>query len=126
MSNLVDHAKYELELAGLFDKDSDYNGGLGEAALEIIEVFAKQGHSGMSASLVTQIVEKLMRYEPLTPLTYAPDEWTDVSEMSSTPMWQNKRKSSTFSKDGGKTHYDLDDDIAVNDMVVTGSGNDDE
>lgn len=109
MSNLTDYAKDELTRAGLFDKDSDYEGMLGNAALEIIEVFAKQGHSGMSASIVTSLVEKLMRFEPLTPLTYGPEEWNDVSEMSGTPMWQNKRKSTTFSVDGGKTHYDLDD-----------------
>jgi hypothetical protein len=105
---LVDYAESELKRAGLFDKDSDYNGMLGEAALEIIKVFSMQGHSGFSASIVTQLVEKLLRYEPLTPLTYEPDEWTDVSEMSGSPMWQNNRKPTTFSRDGGKTHYDLD------------------
>lgn len=109
-SNLVTYARQELELAGLFDKDSNYDGMLGEAALELVKVFAKQGHSGMSASIVTSLVEKLMRYQPLTPLTYAPDEWNDVSEASGRPMWQNKRKGTTFSVDGGKTHYDLDDE----------------
>jgi len=109
MSNLVDYAESELKLAGLFDKDSDYNGALGDAALEIVKVFSKQGHSGASAAIVTSIVEKLLRYEPLTPLTYAPDEWIDVSKESGTPMWQNKRKSTTFSTDGGETHYDVND-----------------
>lgn len=109
MSNLVDYAKDELTRAGLFDEDSDYNGELGNAALEIVKVFAKQGHSGASAAIVTSIVEKLLRFEPLTPLTYEPDEWNNVSEMSGSPMWQNKRKATTFSVDGGKTHYDLDD-----------------
>ena len=109
MSNLTEYAKDELTRAGLFDKDSDYDGALGVAALEIIEVFAKQGHSGFSAGMVTSIVEKLMRFEPLTPLTYEPDEWLDISEQSGTPMWHNKRKFTTFSIDGGKTHYDLDD-----------------
>lgn len=109
MSNLVDYAKDELTRAGLFDEDSDYNGDLGNAALEIVKVFSSQRHSGASAAIVTSIVEKLLRFEPLTPLTFEPDEWNDVSEMSGTPMWQNKRKSTTFSVDGGKTHYDLDD-----------------
>ena len=117
MSELVKHAKRELELAGLFDKDSDYNGMLGNAALEIIEVFARQGHSGYSASVTTSIVEKLMRYEPLTALTYNPDEWNDVSEMSNKPMWQNKRKSSVFSEDGGKTHYDIDEPETVKEKL---------
>ena len=60
----------------------------------------------VSAEIVTQLVEKLVRYQPLTPLTYEPDEWNEVGD----GMWQNKRKSSTFSDDGGKTHYDLNDD----------------
>lgn len=102
MSNLVDYAKSELTLAGLFDKDSDYDGMLGTAVLEIVTVFSKQGHSGFSAEIVTQLVEKLLRYEPITPLTYEPDEWIGHGE-----TWQNKRDSKVFSSDGGKTHSRL-------------------
>lgn len=109
MPTLTEYAKEELNRAGLLDKDSDYDGMLGESALEIIEVFSKQGHSGASASMVTDIVEKLMRYEPLTELTYGPDEWMEVSEESGVPMWQNKRRFTVFSIDGGKTHYELKD-----------------
>lgn len=108
-SQLVKYAEEELKRAGLLNKNSDYDGMLGEAALEIVKVFSKQGHSGYSAETVTQIVEKLMRYEPLTPLTYAPDEWNDVSKESGSEMWQNRRKSTVFSTDGGKTHYDINE-----------------
>ncbi len=108
-SGLVAYARSELDLAGLFDADSDYDGMLGKAALDIIKVFAGQGHSGYSAELTTQLVTRLMRYEPLTPLTFAPDEWNDVSGVSGTPMWQNRRRSTTFSTDGGATWYDLDE-----------------
>lgn len=98
MSNLVKHAKNELKLAGLFDKDSDYNGGLGIATLELIKTFSKQGHSGTSAALVTSLAEKLMRYGPLTPLTGKDNEWTEVTD----GMYQNNRDSRVFknSKDG--------------------------
>jgi hypothetical protein len=109
MSSLVEYAEEELTRAGLLSKESDYEGMLGEAALAIVKVFASQGHSGYSAEMVTQLVEKLMRYEPLTPLTYEPDEWNDVSQESGTPMWQNKRKFNVFSIDGGKTHYEIKD-----------------
>lgn len=105
---LLDFAKTELEIAGLFDEDSDYGGMIGTAVMEIMEVFSKQGHSGFSASMVTDIVNRLMRYEPLTPLTYGPEEWYDRSAESGRPMWQNKRKPSVFSVDHGVTHYDLD------------------
>lgn len=103
MSNLTDYAKSELTRAGLFDKDSDYDGILGPAVLDIVALFASQGHSGMSAEIVTQLATRLMRFEPLMPLTYEPDEWIDHG--SST--WQNRRDSKVFSVDGGKTHYRL-------------------
>jgi len=43
-------ARKWLEQNGLFDKDSDYGGWLGEAVMEVVELVAKQGHSGGSAS----------------------------------------------------------------------------
>ena len=43
MSNLVEFAKKELELAGLFDKDSDYNGMIGGAVLKMVKDFADGG-----------------------------------------------------------------------------------
>ncbi len=104
-SNLYRYAKDELQRAGLFDEDSDYGGMLGEAALEIIAVFAKQGHSGFSASITTDIVNRLMQFKPLTPLTYELDEWNEVG----TGTWQNRRKSTVFSDDGLQTWYDLDE-----------------
>jgi hypothetical protein len=120
MSTLVDHARYELELAGLLDRDSDYDGMIGEAALEVVTLFSKQGHSGMSAEMVTAIVTKLLRYKPLTPLTYAPDEWVDQSEASGgNPTWQNRRDFNVFSKDGGKTHYSVKDVVAKTEKNVT-------
>ena len=110
--DLVAYAKTELELAHLFDKDSDYGGRLGPAVLEIVAAFARQGHSGGSAELVTQLTTKLLRYEPLTPLTYGYDEWSNVSDISGSPLWQNKRDSRVFSTDGGKSHYRLGDEKA--------------
>lgn len=110
MSNLVKHAEYELKLAGLFDKDSDYDGMLGEAVMELVKVFAKQGHSGFSAHQTLRIFNEVANFKPLTPIGKSKDEWVDVSEMSSEqPMWQNKRRGTTFSRDGGKTWYDIDD-----------------
>lgn len=35
--SLKDHAKRELALAGLFDKDSDYAGMIGHAVMKMIE-----------------------------------------------------------------------------------------
>jgi hypothetical protein len=53
--SLVEHAEDELRRAGLFDKDSDYDGILGQAALEVVRVFANQGRSGASAANVIKL-----------------------------------------------------------------------
>ena len=65
MSNLIDHANKELTRVGLFDKDSDYDGMLGDAVLELITTFANQGHSGMSAEMTIQLFERLSRFEEI-------------------------------------------------------------
>lgn len=109
MSNLVKHAKEELEFAGLFDKDSDYNGMLGDAVLELVKVFSKQEHSGFSAHQTLKIFNLVADYKPLTPIGTTKNEWMDISEASGYPCWQNYRRGSTFSRDGGKTWYDIDD-----------------
>lgn len=109
MSNLVKHAKEKLEFAGLFDKDSDYNGMLGDAVLELVKVFSKQEHSGFSAHQTLKIFNLVADYKPLTPIGTTKNEWMDISEASGYPCWQNYRRGSTFSRDGGKTWYDIDD-----------------
>lgn len=65
MSNLVNHANEQLSKQGLFDKDSDYDGELGKGVLELITVFANQGHSGYSAELTIQLFSKLARFEDI-------------------------------------------------------------
>lgn len=105
-SNQVAFAESELRRAGLFDADSDYNGMLGVAALDMVRLFSVQGHSGMSAGIVSSLLRKLLAQEPLTPLTGADDEWNDVGEISGRPWWQNKRCSRVF-KEADGIAYDV-------------------
>jgi len=108
--SLAAHAERELKLAGLFDKDSDYEGMLGEAVLELMELFAKQDHSGFSAGMTTELFSRLAKFEALTELTNNSEEWIDISEMQGgEPGWQSARSPSCFSTDGGKTYYNLDE-----------------
>lgn len=102
--SLVAYAKRELELAGLFDKDSDYNGDTGRAVMELIEVFSKQGHSGMSASMTREIFYQLSQFKPLGEFTPSIE---DAIEYHS-GEFQSKRRHDVFSKDGGKTWYSID------------------
>lgn len=109
--SLVDHARTELEAAGLFDKDSDYDGMIGESVMKLIEAFADQGHSGFSAEMTLFIFNRVANFKSLGPITTNPNEWQDLYGMSDTPLWQNRRQSSCFSRDGGKTYYDLNDPV---------------
>ncbi len=108
---LVEHAERELKLAGLFDKDSDYGGMLGESTMKLIKCFAEEGHSGMSASIQVDLFRRLASYKNLTPITDNPEEWMYVAdERVDKPIYQNKRSSDLFSNDGGKTYYSVDDE----------------
>ena len=99
------HAKFELELAGFFGEDSDYGGAIGEAVMELMEVFEKQGHSGGSAPIVASLFHKLANYKPLGPITGKDEEWGDVSDLAGTLWYQNKRESGLFKHKDGKITY---------------------
>jgi hypothetical protein len=103
MSNLKQHAEIELKLAGLFDEDSDYGGELAKATIELIEVFSKQGHSGSSASMVSNLFNKLSRFETLQGLTGKDEEWGEP--FSDDDMVQNKRDSAVFKHSDGTCTY---------------------
>ncbi len=106
--SLTEHAKQELEMAGFFDKGSDYGGELGNATLELVKLFAKQGHSGISAGIVRNLFNKLADYKPLSPLTFNDDEWSNEIARSDN-VYQNKRNSAVF-KDGMR-HIDIERDL---------------
>lgn len=105
MSNLVAHAKRELELLG--EEPSTIEG-----LLKVIQAFADMGHSGSSAAHFTPIINSLLQFRNLKPLTDDPDEWMYHGEDvwgEEGGVWQSNRRSDAFSKDGGKTYYLLDD-----------------
>jgi hypothetical protein len=112
MSELVKHAERELREAGLFDSESSYGGMLGDAVMELVKVFAAQGHSGCSAGMTIDVFRIVARYGLLNPMKnpMQTGEYMEVGHLSSDnrPMYQSTRKSSVFSDDGGKTWYDID------------------
>lgn len=100
-------AELELKAAGFFDEDSDYDGLIGKSVMELINLFEQQGHSGMSASIVSGLFYKLAKYEPLLPIKGDDEEWGDIIEYGNgESFYQNKRCSGLFkeSKDG-KPYY---------------------
>jgi hypothetical protein len=72
--------------------------------MELLATFANQRHSGFSASYVTDIFNKLARFETLSPLTGENNEWNDVTEMSGYKHFQNNRDSAVFKDDTGCYH----------------------
>ncbi len=108
-SNLQAHASRELLAArqsnrrpGVVEEPDALQDMADTAVLEMVACFSTQGHSGTSAPYVAARLDRLLRYQPLIPLTGHADEWTEVSE----GLWQNKRCSSVF-KDNERA-WDID------------------
>jgi hypothetical protein len=102
---LLEHAEREMDLMGLTD-DGEMNGMMRKHILHMVKEFAAEGHSGFSASYAIQLLEKLLKFEPITPLTGEDWEWVDVSEQSGKPMWQNVRCGRVFKDEDGA--YDIE------------------
>lgn len=106
---MVEKAKYEL---GLIMKECDPNDeeeikmqeAINKDILDLVEMFANQGHSGFSANYVINILTKLLKQSFVTPLTGKDDEWVEV-----TPgVFQNKREGKIFKQAKrflGKAYY---------------------
>lgn len=106
--SMIEYAKRELERIG---KDED---GLQEFMnrniLEIIEKFSEQGHSGFSAGYALSVLERLLRFKPISPLTGEDNEWSERG--------QNKRCSSVF-KNADGTADDIDAIIVSDNGGIT-------
>lgn len=102
---LYGYAKKELERieSGCEDKESlSMQQAIDKNILDLIKVFSNQGHSGFTAPYVIDILQRLLHYKPLTPLTGEDDEWEDVTSYGyDTPTFQNKRCSAVFKDDKG-------------------------
>lgn len=105
MSNLVDHARRELDLCGQTAEDPAYAASL----IAAVAAFASYGHSGGSASVGIEQLYTLLQFRTLSPLTSDPEEWEDRSKISGVPLWQNRRDSAAMSEDGGQTWTFVDD-----------------
>ena len=97
-SNLVKHAKYEMERIGVEPNTKDL-------IMQMITAFASGGHSGSSAMFTMMMFDRLVNFKALSPLTNNPNEWVEVCD----DLWQSTRTSSSFSVDHGMTYYDLNE-----------------
>ena len=91
--SLVDYAESELALIGMGkDTEDEMNKMMHDHIIKMVQTFADEGHSGMSAGYALSILKKLLAYEPLTPLTGEDDEWFEAAD----GVFQNKRCSRVF------------------------------
>lgn len=107
MSNMLEWAEQELRYAGydINDPEDGPNRWLAEGTLELLKVFAEQGHSGSSAPYAVALFEKLATWKPIVPLTGEDDEWCEAYDMPGTQ--QNKRNSAVF-RDADSQAYWMD------------------
>lgn len=111
-SNLIKHAKYEFYKAGFNSNGMDAI--IRNNILELLTVFADQGHSGFSAGIALQVFNKLAKFQTLSPLTFDHDEWNYnlgfYNDSPNSAIAQNIRDSRFFLYNG--------DNIAFNDDYV--------
>lgn len=110
--DLVEYAKSELARIG---RDEDgMQDMINKDILSIVEMFSEQGHSGFSASYALSVIDRLLRFKPLTPLTGEDDEWNEIPNGTQ----QNKRCSSVFRNADGTT-YDIDGIVVSDNGGIT-------
>lgn len=103
MGNLVKHAERELKILGEEPE-------MASMYLRVIRSFSSYGHSGGSAAVAIHVINRLLQYKNLTPLTNFQDEWVHHPPETwggndGKGIWQNRRNSEAFSEDGGDTYY---------------------
>lgn len=83
-----------------------------ENLLAMIAIWIQAGHSGGSAPMAVAMIDQILSYKTLTPLTNNPDEWYQHGgpDDYGTDFWQNKRRGEAFSTDPLlRTYYMLED-----------------
>lgn len=116
--SMSEWAKREVEIACKRERDGapedewDYGVACYESALKAYKCLCGDGHSGMSFSITSGILKRLMAGNPLTPIEDIPDAWELTHhEKDGAECYQCKRKSSLFKHvfpDGRVTYSDVD------------------
>ena len=100
---LYEHAERELKLIGCEDPEKS-------AFLAAVKGYATGGWSGGGHGWGVETLVRLLNFQPLSDITSDPTQWTHICDerTNGQELWQSKRRSSSFSRDGGKTWYDID------------------
>lgn len=93
--SLEDYARQELSL--LDSGDDPMQAEMNKDIMQVVKLFGSQEHSGLSAGYAIGAIERLLRFQPLTPLTGKDDEWNEVGE----GLFQSRRCPSVFKDSKG-------------------------
>lgn len=124
MSNMLDWAKKEVELACkkenpyIKEGEFDYGCAIYKSALKAFESLCDDGHSGLSIEITKHILNRLIDGKPLTPIEDTDDIWRlCIRPKSVTTTYQCKRMSSLFkhvNEDGSVYYSSTDNFVCVN------------
>lgn len=120
MSHMLDWAQKEVKYA--IDREMkvecddeegvEYVKGCYESALKAYKSLCEDGHSGMSISLTTDILNRLIKGQPLTPIDDNQDDWSEAWKSNDeVKHYQHKRLSSLFKDvhpDGSVEYNDVE------------------
>jgi hypothetical protein len=112
MSNFTKHAQREFRAAGWINEHGKFRDDLQseicQDVLDLLEIFAQQGHSGTTAPYTIELFAKLARFEPIVAITGQDWEWQEVDDERG--VWQNLRCSHVFisSQEFNGQAYDID------------------
>lgn len=101
---MISFAKEELRRLRSSNEPDEMQDMIDKHVLAIVQLFSDEGHSGSSAPYVVNILEKVLRFEPVTPLTGDDAEWTELNYGGDMKA-QNKRCGHVFKRADG-TAYD--------------------
>ncbi|MET0701705.1 MAG: hypothetical protein ABWY93_18800 [Mycobacterium sp.] len=99
---LTEHARAELQRAGLFEQDL----ALAEAlidAVTAIEGYVAAGY--VHAGDLVEPLSTLLAHGTLSELTDDPGEWADRYATTGRVLWQNRRNPYAFSYDAGRSYF---------------------
>lgn len=80
--NMIEWAENEIRIALARENENDdfceYIKACHESALKAYESLCDDGHSGMSISVTRNILDRLIKHQPLTPIEDTEDVWTEI------------------------------------------------
>ena len=129
--NMIEWAENEIRIALARENENDsfyeYIKACHESALKAYKSLCGDGHSGMSISVTRNILDRLIKHQPLTPIEDAEDVWTEhfgMREDDRIKVYQCKRMTCFWKyvyPDGTVRYQDNDRAyrVNINDPVCT-------